>query len=197
MRKKLALLSFFIGFLLISGMAVTNKFLSNKKHFVEYSYVENENKKFIRQSIEYTIKRKRKNANTDYVRCMADNIYFEAGREPFMGQVMVARVVMNRIKHGFAKNPCSVIYQEAQIETDTESFKRVCQFSWVCENKEVQNRNSPVYKQAEEIARLVITENAWSETVSSDILFFHNTTVSPQWKYQRVAQVGNHVFYSK
>ena len=43
--------------------------------------------------------------------CMAKNIFYEAGSESLNGQAAVARVVMNRIAHGFGKNPCAVIYQ--------------------------------------------------------------------------------------
>ena len=41
--------------------------------------------------------------------CMAKNIFYEAGNESIMGQAAVARVVLNRINHGFAKTPCAVI----------------------------------------------------------------------------------------
>lgn len=133
--------------------------------------------------------------NSEYVRCMATNIYWEAGGEPFMGQVMVARVVMNRIKHGFAKNPCSVVYSETTVLHDDQE-RRLCQFSWVCEGKETPQRNA-VYKQAEEIAKKVLIENAWSDIVPHNVLFFHNKTVSPSWKHTPVITVGNHVFYAK
>jgi spore germination cell wall hydrolase CwlJ-like protein len=136
--------------------------------------------------------------NQEYIRCMATNIYHEAGSEPFMGQVMVARVVMNRIKHGFGKNPCSVIYAQHDVPTkdDATVTRRVCQFSWVCEGKDTPKQNV-MYRQAEDIAKKVLTENAWHDIVPSDVLFFHNTSVNPRWTYERVATIGNHVFYSK
>ena len=148
----------------------------------------------------YAIKSKKvsKSTNAEYIRCMATNIYHEAGSEPFMGQVMVARVVMNRIQHGFAKNPCAVIYAEHNIPNpaDPTDTKRVCQFSWVCEGKDTPERNAS-YRQAEDIARRVLTENAWSDIVPNNVLFFHNTSVNPRWAYERVATVGNHIFYAK
>ena len=52
-------------------------------------------------------------------------------------------------------------------------------------------------KQAEDIARRVLTENAWNDIVPNDVLFFHNTSVNPRWAYERVATIGNHIFYSK
>jgi spore germination cell wall hydrolase CwlJ-like protein len=150
-----------------------------------------ENKKFAQQP-------KKINANQEYIRCMATNIYHEAGSEPFMGQVMVARVVVNRMKHGFGKNPCSVIYAQHDVPTkeDATVTRRVCQFSWVCEGKDTPERNA-AYRQAEDIAKKVLTENAWHDIVPSNVLFFHNTSVNPRWAYERVATIGNHVFYSK
>ena len=138
--------------------------------------------------------------NPEHLRCLALNIYHEAGSEPFMGQVAVARVVMNRVKHGFASNPCKVIYQANWIpnQSDPEELPRkVCQFSWVCEEKPAPNRNSPRYRQAETIAHDVLTQNRWHDVVPSNVLFFHNHTVNPQWVYHRAMTIGNHVFYSK
>jgi hypothetical protein len=133
--------------------------------------------------------------NKEYLRCMATNIYHEAGSEPFMGQVLVARVVMNRIKHGFEKNPCAVIYAKNSVIID-EQERVTCQFSWVCEGKETPVKNVK-YSQAEDIARKVLTENAWSDIVPTNVLFFHNHTVKPKWNYDPVMTVGNHTFYSK
>lgn len=135
--------------------------------------------------------------NAEYLRCMATNIYYEAGNEPFMGQVMVARVVMNRIKYGFAKNPCSVIYDHTtKFDTETNSSKKICQFNWTCEEKQFPINNAS-YRQAEYIARRVLAENAWSDIVPNNVLFFHNQTVNPNWNYEKVATIGNHTFYSK
>jgi spore germination cell wall hydrolase CwlJ-like protein len=139
-----------------------------------------------------------KPVNVEYIKCMAENIYWEASGEPFMGQVAVARVVMNRVKHGFASNPCRVIYQSKYIPLDDETDRKVrlCQFSWVCADKPTPNRNRR-YIQAEEIATKVLLHDQWSDVIPSNILFFHNTSVNPGWSYRRVMEIGNHIFYSK
>lgn len=137
--------------------------------------------------------------HAEQIRCMALNIYHEAGSEPFMGQVAVARVVMNRVRHGFASNPCKVIYQAhyVPVEPDSEEKRKMCQFSWVCEGKGHPHRNNPRYKQAEDIARQVILEDRWRDEIPAGALFFHNTSVSPSWAYQRIMTIGNHVFYGR
>lgn len=136
--------------------------------------------------------------NPEHLKCLATNIYHEAAGEPFMGQVAVARVVMNRIKYGFASNPCKVVYQTIQVpsEEHPEGIKKVCQFSWVCEGKTQPPRNQR-YLQAESIARQVLAENKWKDEIPSNVLFFHNTSVDPSWGYRRVMTIGNHIFYSK
>jgi spore germination cell wall hydrolase CwlJ-like protein len=133
--------------------------------------------------------------------CMAKNIYYEAKGEPFNGQAAVARVVMNRVSHGFGSNPCNVIYQATYVEkTDDEGIayqSKLCQFSWVCDNKVEPNKNSSSYLQAKAIAHDVLANDAYAEVVPQSTLFFHNLHVDPSWPYKQVARIGNHIFYSK
>ena len=124
--------------------------------------------------------------------CMATNIYYEAGKEPIKGQAAVARVVMNRIQHGFAKSVCAVVYQKTVIQD-----KLICQFSWVCEGKEGPNKNSYRYAVAKQVAYDVMVNGMYKDVVPKSTLFFHAITVNPLWPYKQVAIIGNHVFYSK
>ena len=132
--------------------------------------------------------------------CLAKNIFYEAGSEPLNGQAAVARVVMNRVQHGFGKNPCAVVYQANTVDklVDDEMQKvKLCQFSWVCENKSDPNKNSAKYKQAEQVAYDVLAYDAYKDVVPRTALFFHNLNVDPLWPYKQVAKIGNHIFYSK
>lgn len=131
--------------------------------------------------------------------CMTKNIFYEAGNESIMGQAAVARVVLNRVNHGFAKTPCAVVYQSNIVEKiiDDESIKvKQCQFSWVCEGKDEPNVNSQRYKQAQKVAYEVMANDAYSDVVPKSALFFHNLNVDPLWPYKQVAKIGNHIFYS-
>jgi spore germination cell wall hydrolase CwlJ-like protein len=140
-----------------------------------------------------------KKINPEQLRCMANNIYFEAGGEPFMGKVAVARVVMNRIEHGFGTTPCKVINQYSSVKDSDgiAELKKICQFSWVCEGKGMPNKMSVAYRQSEEIARQVLSEDRWAELIPDNILFFHNNMVNPRWAYRKAFMIGNHIFYSK
>ena len=132
--------------------------------------------------------------------CMAKNIFYEAGSESILGQAAVARVVMNRVSHGFAHTPCAVIYQSHIVEkvVDDEATKvKLCQFSWVCEGKGEPNKNNQRYKLAQQVAYDVMANDAYNDVVPKSALFFHNITVDPLWPYKQVAKIGNHIFYSK
>jgi spore germination cell wall hydrolase CwlJ-like protein len=132
--------------------------------------------------------------------CMAKNIFYEAGSESILGQAAVARVVINRVNHGFARTPCAVVYQAHMVEKiiDDELTKvKLCQFSWVCEGKGEPNTNSQRYKQAQQVAYEVMANDAYNDVLPNSALFFHNLTVDPLWPYKQVAKIGNHIFYSK
>ena len=133
----------------------------------------------------------------DQIKCMAHNIYYEAGGESHMGQIAVARVVMNRVLHGFAENPCKVIYQTTRkVNVETERATIHCQFSWVCHGKLQPDTDSKRYKIAEEIAEQVIHEDKWVDEIPDNVLFFHNKNVNPSWPYKTAMIIGNHIFYS-
>ena len=133
----------------------------------------------------------------DQIKCMAHNIYYEAGGESYMGQIAVARVVMNRVLHGFAENPCKVIYQTTRkVNSETERATIHCQFSWVCHGKLQPDTDSKRYRTAEEIAEQVIHEDKWVDEIPNNVLFFHNKSVNPSWPYKTAMVIGNHVFYS-
>ena len=124
--------------------------------------------------------------------CMANNIFYEAGSEPIHGQAAVARVVLNRVRHGFGADPCKVIHQTTVVED-----KRICQFSWVCEGKKQPNKNDPRYLKALDTAYAVMVNDDYHDVVPRSTLFFHNTSVEPIWPHRKVAVIGNHVFYAK
>ena len=126
------------------------------------------------------------------IACMARNIYYEAGAETMPGQAAVARVVMNRVNHGFAETPCKVIYQKTLINENI-----VCQFSWVCEDKSDPSKANPKYKRALQVAYEVMVFDMHKNVVPKSALFFHANTIDPLWPYKQVARIGNHIFYSK
>lgn len=135
------------------------------------------------------------------LQCLADNIYYEAGGEPTEGKAAVARVVLNRISHGFAETPCKVVYQTTTVKKtneDDESFwVRMCQFSWVCEGKKNPNRNSTRYQKSLQVAHDVLVYDKYKDVIPKTVLFFHNTSIVNRYPHEVVAKIGNHIFYTK
>jgi spore germination cell wall hydrolase CwlJ-like protein len=142
-----------------------------------------------------------KKVDEKQLKCLADNIYHEAGSESIHGQAAVARVVLNRIRYGFASTPCQVVYQAnviTRIDEATQHMVKVklCQFSWVCE-KNVNKINPARYRTAKQIAYDVLAFDAYKDVVPRTTLFFHNLSIQPNWPHHKVKQIGNHIFYTK
>lgn len=124
--------------------------------------------------------------------CLARNIYYEAGGEPFEGKVAVAQVTINRAQvEGFPDDICAVVYQKNRF------YDRIlCQFSWVCQGggQKLKPSNSEEYAESVIVARKVLLEGFRLPGLK-DALYFHANYVNPGWKRERVAKIGRHVFY--
>lgn len=123
--------------------------------------------------------------------CLARNIYYEAGGEPFEGKVAVAQVTINRAESGqFPDDICRVVYQKNVVYD-----KVLCQFSWYCEGPaKVPPRNAANFRESEIVARQVLLEGFRLPSLR-DALYFHAKHLNPQWKREKVAVIGGHIFY--
>jgi len=114
--------------------------------------------------------------------CLAGAVYFEAKGEPLDGQLAVAQVIMNRTRSGrFPSSVCGVVFQPSQF-----SFVRGHGFPPIA-------RGSLNWRQAVAIAKIA-TDDMWESSVDN-ALYFHARRVSPGWRLNRIATIGNHVFY--
>ena len=124
--------------------------------------------------------------------CLAMNIYREAGNEPFEGKVAVAQVTMNRVDApSFPKDVCSVVYQKNVILEKT-----ICQFSWFCMTTPKVPTNDPSYKESYTVAKKVLLEGFRIDSLN-DALFYHAVYINPNWPYEKITTIGNHIFYKK
>ena len=123
--------------------------------------------------------------------CLAKNIYHEAKGEPFEGKVAVAQVTINRSTSGqFPSDICKVVYQKNVVYD-----KVLCQFSWYCEQATAAKpKNTAAYKECQIVARQVLLEEFRLPSLNK-ALYFHATHINPGWKKEKVATIGNHVFY--
>jgi spore germination cell wall hydrolase CwlJ-like protein len=123
--------------------------------------------------------------------CLAKNIYHEAKGEPFEGKVAVAQVTLNRAASGqFPSDICKVVYQKNVVYE-----KVLCQFSWYCDQATMAKpKNTAAYKESQIVARQVLLEEFRLPSLNK-ALYFHATHINPGWKKEKVATIGNHVFY--
>jgi spore germination cell wall hydrolase CwlJ-like protein len=124
------------------------------------------------------------------VDCLADNIYYEAGYEPEQGKVAVALVTMNRLQDPrFPKDICSVVKQKVN---------HTCQFTWFCENKSKNNKQSTNYWKAREVALHVYVNYDKISDITYGALYYHADYVNPKWKHlEKTTVVGRHIFYKE
>jgi spore germination cell wall hydrolase CwlJ-like protein len=123
--------------------------------------------------------------------CLAKNVYYEAGSEPFEGKIAVAQVTMNRVASGkFPDDVCQTIYQKNVF------YERViCQFSWTCDRSlKFKPVNPDNYDQSMIAAQKVLLEN-YRLPGLSNALFYHADYINPKWNKTQVAKIGRHIFY--
>jgi N-acetylmuramoyl-L-alanine amidase len=126
------------------------------------------------------------------IRCLAENIYFEARGETLQGQYAVAEVTMNRLASPyFPDTICDVVHD---TRWDTARGRMVAHFSWTAFKLRLES-GSPAWKQAMDVATTVY--HGYYEPVVPDALFYHATSVQPYWASSKkvVARIGNHIFY--
>jgi len=117
------------------------------------------------------------NKSNKEINCLAEVIYHEARGEPYVGQLAVGQVVLNRVKRKeYPDSICKVMFQKDQ-------------FPWT---KKWKRFTAP--KDFISIANYVIS----GKHVLKDFkaTHFHATYVDPKWKLTKVAIIGNHIFYS-
>jgi len=126
------------------------------------------------------------------LKCLAQNIYYEAGSEPFEGKVAVAQVTINRAGSGkFPADLCGVVYQR-NVVTD----RVLCQFSWYCEQPGIRKPvHSAAYDESMAVAKKVLLEGFRLDGLKQ-AMYFHADYLRPHWGLEKVAHIGRHIFYS-
>lgn len=123
--------------------------------------------------------------------CLARNIYYEAGSEPFEGKVAVAQVTINRTESGlFPKDICNVVMQKNVIYE-----KVICQFSWYCDRTTMLRPvNGAAYEESMNVAKKVLLEGFRLPGLHN-ALYYHADYVNPGWRKQKITKIGRHIFY--
>ncbi len=122
--------------------------------------------------------------------CLAHNLYHEARGEPLLGQIAVAKVVMNRItdRH-FPSSVCAVVTQRGALP------HHGCQFSWWCDGKSDRIADRDAMLRIRKIADQVL--HGEHDDPTEGALWYHATSVRPNWAtdFAKGPTIGKHVFY--
>jgi spore germination cell wall hydrolase CwlJ-like protein len=121
--------------------------------------------------------------------CLTQAIYYEAAREPELGQEAVAQVVLNRLRHpAYPKSVCGVVFQGSLRRTG-------CQFSFTCDGSLAYLPEPGHWARAQRVARRALAGFVMREVGSAT--HYHADYVAPYWAptLVKLHQVGAHIFY--
>ena len=122
--------------------------------------------------------------------CLARAVYFEARSESELGQLAVAKVILNRVKDPeYPKTICGVVYQGS-------GRRNSCQFSFACDGLPDDVRSASSWSNAKRIAKKAIAGDAQVAAIGS-ATNYHADYVKPKWakSMKRLVKIGRHVFY--
>jgi spore germination cell wall hydrolase CwlJ-like protein len=121
--------------------------------------------------------------------CLAQAVYFEAGRQSVDGQAAVAQTVLNRLRHpDYPKSVCGVVYQGSSLKTG-------CQFSFTCDGSLNQPLVPSVWAESQSVARRAL--DGYVMAAVGEATHYHADYVQPYWSptLVKITQIGAHIFY--
>ncbi len=123
--------------------------------------------------------------------CLARAVYFEARSESELGQLAVAKVILNRVKDpDFPKTICGVVYQGS-------GRRNSCQFSFACDGLADDVRQPAAWAQSKRIAQKALAGDQTVRVIGA-ATNYHADYVNPKWakSMKRLIKIGRHIFYS-
>ena len=139
-------------------------------------------------------------------KCLAKNIYFEAGVESTAGKLAVANVTINRTIHANYPNTiCGVVqegihYYNAKRDEHFPVRNR-CQFSWYCDGLGDNPREGRTWESAQDLAKKVLVN--YHDKALIDIadgaMYYHANWMEtyPSWSKKKkiMTSIDRHIFY--
>lgn len=123
------------------------------------------------------------------LQCLTEAVYYEAAREPGLGQEAVAQVVLNRVRHpAYPKSVCGVVYQGSARVTG-------CQFTFTCDGSLRWAPEPALWRQAQRVAERALNGHVAKHVGSAT--HYHADYVVPYWAptLVKMTKVGAHIFY--
>jgi spore germination cell wall hydrolase CwlJ-like protein len=143
------------------------------------------------------------NYQAEEVKCLADNIYWEARNQTVKGMFAVGHVTINRVKDSrFPNTVCEVVYQGPtrpswKDKTKYYPVKNRCQFSWYCDGKA-----DVILKQDEALYDLILMMSfkiysGKLKDLTDGATHYHADYVRPEWASSKTKtmKIGQHIFY--
>ncbi len=130
--------------------------------------------------------------------CMAKNIYFEAAVESTAGKLAVAQVTMNRVKSSNYPNTiCAVVYEGIHHSNGFPVRDR-CQFSWYCDGKGDEPRETPAWQDSLNVAEYVIRTPNLMDITDGATHYHADYIDSPRWADPRrkTVEIDTHIFFN-
>ena len=142
-------------------------------------------------------------APKDEMKCIADNVYWEARNQPTKGMIGVALVTRNRVNDNrFPHSYCEVVMEGPtrpswkDVNVDIPLRHR-CQFSWYCDGKSdnIPTVDLDIYEFARSIA-FKIYHGEFSDFTSGST-HYHADYVTPAWAKSKTKKItiDEHIFY--
>jgi len=122
--------------------------------------------------------------------CLSRAIYFEARSESELGQLAVAKVILNRVaSKKYPNNICGVVYQGAERRNS-------CQFSFACDGQADKPKYGKSWRKAKRIAKRAQAGTDELNVIAT-ALYYHADYVKPKWAsaMDRLIKIGTHIFY--
>jgi spore germination cell wall hydrolase CwlJ-like protein len=123
--------------------------------------------------------------------CLARAIYFEARSESQLGQLAVAKVILNRTRDpDYPKTICGVVYQGS-------NRRNSCQFSFACDGLPDDVKQPGAWVNAKQVAQKAMNGSKSMQSMST-ATNYHADYVKPKWasSMKRLVKIGRHIFYS-
>ncbi len=139
-------------------------------------------------------------------KCLAKNIYFEAGVESTAGKLAVANVTINRAIHvNYPNTICGVVREGIHYyNANKDEYFPVrdrCQFSWYCDGRLDDPREGRTWESAQELAKKVLVN--YHDKALIDItdgaMYYHANWMEtyPSWSKKKkiMTSIDRHIFY--
>ena len=136
-------------------------------------------------------------AKASELNCLVEAVYYEARSEPFVAQLAVANVVLERVRdHRFPSTICSVVHQ-GRHNKKGQPIRHKCMFSYWCDGKPERMKEIAALKTAISVSEMALNGVVVEITVGAT--HYHATYVRPHWilshTFMELGQLGRHIFY--